>query len=314
MQRRGSVSSRHGSSAASKFFSIVTTVVLIGVPFTFAPNKASASSPSVPACAVGVGVGGTRNDDFALTRGGDGCVVIKYVVAGADVYETFNYTGVNQTWTLPSGITSAEFLLVGAGGGGSIGTNATYKGGNGGGGGYARGVRSVVAGQIYTVIVGEAGGGKEPVIISGTGATTVWRTPATFGGGGRGGSSVNFPHGFGSGGGRSAIRVAGATTDLVTAGGGGGAGATPNELTLNSNGGAGGGLVGTTVEAPRGGGGGTQSAGGARGTSGRGTSYNGTAGVAFAGGNSNDEGGGGGGGWFGGGGGGDTGRDRKSVV
>jgi CshA-type fibril repeat protein len=294
-------------SATPNFFSLLTTVVLVGLPFAFEQNKASASSPSVPACAVGVGVGGTRNDSFALTQGGHGCVVIKYVVAGSDVYETFNYTGVDQTWTVPSGITSAEFQLVGAGGGGSISSDVTFKGGNGGGGGYARGVRTVVAGQTYTVIVGEAGGGKAPVIISGTGASTVWRTPATYGGGGRGGSIVNSPHGFGSGGGRSAIRVAGATTDLVTAGGGGGAGSTPNELTPHSNGGAGGGLVGTTVGAPRGGGGGTQSAGGAAGTSGWGAAYNGTAGVAFAGGNSNDEGGGGGGGWFGGGGGADTG-------
>ena len=298
---------RQFSSASSRACALVATIVLIGLPISLDAQKASASGSSVPTCVIGTGVGGMRNDNVALTRGGDGCVVIKYVLAGADVYETFRFTGADQTWTVPTGVTSAEFLLVGAGGGGSIGTDATFKGGNGGGGGYARGVRTVVTGQIYTVIVGEAGGGRAPVIISGSGGSTVWRTPATYGGGGRGGSIVNSPHGYGSGGGRSAIRVAGATTDLVTAGGGGGAGSTPNQLTPHSNGGAGGGLVGTTVGAPHGGGGGTQSAGGAGGTSGWGAAFNGTAGTAFTGGNSNDEGGGGGGGWFGGGGGADIG-------
>jgi hypothetical protein len=74
----------------------------------FSLGGADAASSS-PACASGVGVGGTNNGTAASTAGGNGCVVIKYVDAGVVTYETFNYTGVDQTWTVPSGVTSVIF-------------------------------------------------------------------------------------------------------------------------------------------------------------------------------------------------------------
>ena len=256
-----------------------------------------AHATSTPACSSGVGVGGPDSNTVANTVGGHGCVVIKYVDAGVVTYATFNYTGEDQTWTVPSGVTSAIFFLLGAGGGGS--TYATF--GDGGGGGYATGSYSVTAGQIFTIIVGQAGGGYQGT--SGTVGNCL-HTPLTYGGGGQGGScqvDVYAPGSlfYSSGGGRSAIRISGATTDLATAGGGGGGGY--GGTSAGGGGGGSSGVAGGT--GANGGGGGTQSAGGAKGYSGR---NNGTAGAAFLGGRSDDEGGGGGGGRFGGGGGGDN--------
>ena len=139
----------------------VVVVVLLAALFVAFPDRnfslggADAASSS-PACASGVGVGGTNNGTAASTAGGNGCVVIKYVDAGVVTYETFNYTGVDQTWTVPSGVTSVIFYLLGAGGGG-VPMAGGY--GDGGGGGYATGTYTVSSGQVLTVIVGQGGGG-----------------------------------------------------------------------------------------------------------------------------------------------------------
>jgi len=128
-------------------------------------------------------------------------VVIKYVDAGVATYATFNYTGADQTWTVPSGVTSASFHLLGAGGGGSDESDVTYKGGNGGGAGYAAGTYTVTAGQVYVVIVGQAGGGAASVDVGASvrgGGYREYRTPATYGGGGRGGSISNGDRWFDS--------------------------------------------------------------------------------------------------------------------
>ena len=302
----------------------IAAVALFATLFVAIPDRnwtlRDAHATSTPACSSGVGIGGTRNAAIANTIGGHGCVVIKYVDAGVATYATFNYIGADQTWTVPSGVTSASFHLLGAGGGGSDTSHGTYKGGNGGGAGYAAGTYTVTAGQVYVVIVGQAGGGVASVDV-GVSVRGVeyreYRTPATYGGGGRGGSISSWIPGYASGGGRSAIRLQGATSDLATAGGGGGAGSTPNTVTGGSiaNGGPGGGTSGTASGATYGGGGGTQSAGGSGGSSGWGSvpPYGGTSGAQFLGGDSGDEGGGGGGGWFGGGGGGDSGNANSAL-
>jgi hypothetical protein len=127
-----------------------------------------AHATSTPACSSGVGIGGTRNAAIANTIGGHGCVVIKYVDAGVATYATFNYTGADQTWTVPSGVTSASFHLLGAGGGGSDESDATYKGGNGGGAGYAAGTYTVTAGQVYVVIANTEH--QQPMAVAGAAA------------------------------------------------------------------------------------------------------------------------------------------------
>lgn len=275
--------------------------VVVGSTFVLVPGSAHAAASSTPSCTSEVGYGGTPSATVASTRGGNGCVVIKYTVSSVDYYETFNYTGSNQSWTVPAGVASATVFLLGAGGGGA----SIAVGGKGGGGGFVRGTLAVTPGDSYDVIVGQAGGGVAAANLSGN----TWRTPATFGGGGRGGSLLSITSGYASGGGRSAIRVSGSSNDLVSAGGGGGGGYSNVSVRSEGNGAPGGGLSGLTSGAPAGGGG-TQVAGGAGGISGWGATYNGGSGVKFAGGDSNDEGGGGGGGWYGGGGG----ADINSTV
>jgi large repetitive protein len=231
-----------------------------------------------PTCAANVGKGGIQSTTLASTKAGNGCVAISFAASGVNSTVTFNYTGTNQSWTVPTGVTSATFYLFGAGGGGNSRTS-------GGGGGYATGAYSVTAGQVYTIIVGEGGGGDVAVTVSGL---TGKYTKVTYGGGGRGGSTEfdAYIGTFSSGGGRSAIRAPGASTDLATAGGGGGGG-------YGVCGFGGGGLSGVGVR------GGTQIAGGASawpavsGAAGNGSAYRG--------GDSNNEGGGGGGGYYGGG-------------
>ena len=237
-----------------------------------------------PSCAAGVGKGGVKTSTIANNKGGNGCVGITYKVSGVNTTTTFNYTGSDQSWTVPTGVSSATFYLIGAGGGGGI----SYAGG---GGGYATGTYAVTAGQVLKIIVGQGGGGARFAAVSGYPGSY---TPLTYGGGGRSGSfSSGWEGYFSSGGGRSAIRLPNTNTDLATAGGGGGA----------AYGECGFGGGGTTASGP-GTTGATQSSGGIGGTSGN--NYPGTKGAAYLGGDSKDEGGGGGGGFFGGGGGGDN--------
>ena len=70
-------------------------------------ERVEAAPTPAPSCATGVGVGGTNSATLSMTRGGNGCAVIVYVAGGATQYETFNYAGADQTWTGPSGVSSA---------------------------------------------------------------------------------------------------------------------------------------------------------------------------------------------------------------
>ncbi len=209
----------------------------------------------------------------------------------------FSYTGGDQSYTVPAGVTSITVKMWGAGGGGGF-LGGWTMGFSGGAGGFTQGTIAVTGGQVLTVIVG--GGGVGAFQYNNT-------TTSSYGGGGSacnaGGTDCRYG---GQGGGRSAIRNGG--TELMTAGGGGGGGASRN-ASISSYGGAGGGLIGedgNNDQYPYGGGrGGFQTVGGSSCTA---CTGNGTAGTQFQGGHagptSQGYGGGGGGGWFGGGGGG----------
>lgn len=233
-----------------------------------------------PSCAASVGKGGVQAATLALSKGGNGCVGITYKSAdGTYTPVTFNYTGVDQSWTSPAGATSLTFFLIGAGGGSSV----INGNGPGGSAGFTTGTYAISAPTTFKVIVGQGGFSLG--------------NASTYGGGGPGGGAEG---GYGSGGGRSAIRLGSINADLITAGGGGGGGYN------NFCGGVGGGNVGgdavkrNSVD----GGGGTQTAGGVGGFSIN--NLTGTAGGAYQGGTGRDGSGGGGGGYFGGGGGGDN--------
>jgi uncharacterized repeat protein (TIGR02543 family) len=275
----------------------LSVVVSLGIGLAGAPaaNAVGGTVDTKPNCAPGAGVAGVTSNVAANTHGGNGCVLVKYVSSGTTYFETFNYSGSNQTWTVPAGVNTATFILIGAAGGGTLWTAGAAWKQNGGNGGFTTGNYSVTPGSNFTIIVGE-GGTATSTLVSGC-----YYSNLTYGGGGKGGScfatSVQNT-GHASGGGRSAIRVAGAVDDLATAGGGGGGGA-------QGPGGAGGGVKGTTPTGPWPGTGGDTTTAGTGGTSGNG--WPGLAGSKYQGGNGRDEGGGGGGGWYGGGGGGDNG-------
>lgn len=200
--------------------------------------------------------------------------------------EVFNYTGFDQQWVVPLGVSQVFIDVFGAQGG----TSTTP--GAGGLGGKVRAVLNVTPGETLFLMVG------------GQPTTRV----ALYGNAGNGGTNASSTTNISMAGGgmsavyRNSINMANA---IMVAGGGGGGG-------KSRNGGAGGGLTGlvSTDDATRGGKGGTQLAGGAGGTPLDGQITNPTAGQLGLGGTGGiinsgtwNSGGGGGGGYYGGGGG-----------
>ena len=235
-------------------------------------------------------------------------IVFSFVGNGwGQTTQTFSYTGSNQTFTVPAGVTSVTVYLHGGGGaGGSCGNGSitTSNAGGGAGGSFSSKILSVIPGQTYTVTVG-AGGVAATVgsTSGGAGGNSIITGPAgtitAYGGGGGGGAANNQAGVAGVAG-----AVGSGTTNFS-----GGAGAAGNQSTTNGNGASGGG----------GGGGGSGSVGLAAsgknaGTGGGGTYIGGTGGGGSSnatwnngGGGSVPGGGGGGGhnytttGWVGGG-------------
>ncbi len=196
--------------------------------------------------------------------------------AGAEtVSKTFYYTGAEQAFTVPEGVTSVQVVATGAGGG------TAKEGATGGRGAVVSGDLTVAPGETLFVDVG--GIGQEAL--------------GGFNGGG---------NGYGSGGGASDVRTTMRSepntleSRLVVAAGGGGGG---YESCLGGAGGdagksgAQGGSCG--IKGGTGGGAGTETAGGLGGVGEYGPAEAGSLG---AGGNGVSDGGGGGGGLYGGGG------------
>ena len=166
--------------------------------------------------------------------------------------QTFSYTGSQQTFTVPSGVTTITIKAWGGQGGMY---NSSWGAGKGG---YSTGTLNVSSGEtLYIYVGGQGNSSGSNVQISGG-----------FNGGGyaRGYTSGAYA---GSGGGASDVRSSGnaLTNRVIVAGGGGGAG---GYISYVLNGGYGGGSTGGTGDPWRsnynGGSGGTQSAGGAQGS------------------------------------------------
>ena len=210
-----------------------------------------------------------------------------------------NTTGTSGTFTVPTGVTSVNLRVYGAGGG--SGNPNTCAGG--GGGGYAEGTLAVTATQVLHVAVG-MGGEYSP----GSGPS---QSDETYFGGGRG------TGGGASGGGLSAVLAESTETTLAAPDayvvGGSGAGGFNNGSGSKSKGGAGGGLIGfaggqsasfTQEGSSQTAGGGSQTAGG---ESGEGFESDTGDGKLFEGGDSfGNHSAGGGAGYYGGGGGNDN--------
>lgn len=192
------------------------------------------------------------------------------------VTTAFAYTGAEQSYVVPPGVTSVVIEAWGAQGDSAHG--------GGGLGGYLKSRHAVIPGETLVVRVGGAGSLATP----------------GFNGGGDAESGIG-PVG-GGGGGMSDVRQGGsAFSDVIVVAGGGGGGGTDSNNGDPGRGGDGGFPAGDSGEdgfhSASGGGGGNPAAGG-RGSRG------GTDGSAGQGGTGAETGGGGGGGWFGGGGGG----------
>ena len=211
---------------------------------------------------------------------------------------TFSYTGAQQTWTVPAGVTSITFAAAGARGGTG---SSNIAGGNGA---TLSGTLAVTPGQTIYVNVG----GQGTVSAGG------------FNGGGSGGTSA------GGGGGASDIRIGGTTLTnrVIVAAGGGGSGASPSYTPsagaggsgsfCNSPWGYGGGFGGGCASGTAGGcsggtassygtggaGGGLSSGGGTAGSGGGVLGQVGSLGQGGNGGTSVNGAGGGGGGYYGG--------------
>ena len=196
--------------------------------------------------------------------------------------QTFSYTGAQQTFTVPSGVTSIVIDAYGAEGG--IGWRGCTVSVNPGKGGRVQVTLSVTPGEALYIYIGGEGSLHNNSGDDGEGG---WN-------GGGDGDSWGSGGGGGGGGGTDIRRGGTALANRILAvGGGGGSGC--NHCT-GDEGGDGGGLTGQNGE--RGGNykgfGGTQSAGGATG---------GALGVGGDGGGTGSKtGGGGGGGYYGGGG------------
>jgi hypothetical protein len=151
----------------------------------------------------------------------------------------------STTWTCPTGVTSLDVELWGAGGPG--GGSASKGGGGGGGGAYSKKTLSVTPGYEYALTIGTDGGNTSFAYGETTLVLAKGGQPGDNGDPGFGGQASEcigeVKHSGGDGGG----------SDYDAAGGGGGSSAGP-EADGNDGGYANGGTPGTGAEAPTGGG------------------------------------------------------------
>ncbi|NTW31829.1 MAG: hypothetical protein HGB12_04260 [Bacteroidetes bacterium] len=205
--------------------------------------------------------------------------------------QTFNYTGSQQTFTVPVCISSVSIKMWGAGGGGG-GTNAE---GAGAGAYVTSSNYGVTPGANIIVIIGQGGGaglGNGTAGLGGTGYRAGGNGTTGTGGGGGGGGSTSFGTLIASGGGGGAY---GGGPGLGATGSSGGNGGHNPGSGFSYGGGGGSGTAGAVGAATTGGAGGT---GGTTqtGTNGDGNANNGAGGGSSAGtsGNGNTATGGGG--------------------
>lgn len=164
--------------------------------------------------------GGTTGQ--ALTKNSNTDMDFTWATSGGGTMYQTTFTSTNATWSIPSGVTKIEALVVSGGGGGG-GTSATAGnyGGGGGAGGFVCKFITLSGDTTLNIVVGAGGAGGAAggsgsaggtSSITGNQSSTVY---ATIGGGGYGGAAGGTQGGTGaSGGGRG-------TTGYSYCGGGG---------------------------------------------------------------------------------------------
>ncbi len=153
--------------------------------------------------------------------------------AGGMITQNFAFTGTQQTWTVPAGVTSINVVANGAQGGDVLVAEWTPQGMAGAPGGRVASTMAVTPGQVLYINVGGKGAGSSAAGAAGG-----------YNGGGNAASHFGLYSGAG-GGGASDIRVGGTVLSnrVLVAGGGGGAGGDSGPTA----GGEGGGLTGGTA-------------------------------------------------------------------
>jgi len=157
-----------------------------------------------------------------------------YVKIPAATNRTVDFT-TSGTWVCPSGVYSAEFLVVGAGGGGGGADNsvatATGCGGGGGGGAVVKQTLPTTPGNSYTITVGAKGtggnataganGGYSEIVLSGT---SLLRAFGGAGGEGKDDTDTVLRAAYGSYSGGGGEAASSPSDSSIQSGGGGGAG------------------------------------------------------------------------------------------
>ena len=139
---------------------------------------------------------------------------------------TISPTSSQQTWIVPSRVTSVNLILIGAGGGG--GGNDRLGGADGYPGDQFNGPLSVTPGDVLTFSVGARGRRGMPSTGQGAGAGgTVQSIGAGAGGRGGAAGSIGSSGGGGGGGGATSLKL-NSTLIAVACGGGGGGGGGDN--------------------------------------------------------------------------------------
>jgi hypothetical protein len=301
------------SSASPNPGNVASTVTLSGSNFRSGISSVTLGSTSGISFSVGSSSSGTFTmplDSGTLSIVNSG-ITTNSVTQNGKTYSTinlsrnpyaqpFNFSGAQQTWTVPTGVTSVTVKVWG--GGGATGGSAVQTWG--GASGFSSGTLSVSSGQSYPVIVGGGGSHSRNAAVGGG-----------FGGGGGSGNPQGY-EGASSGGGYSGVffqNVSFGNARIMAGGGGGGAGCGntggyANNTGQSGFGGSGGGSSGQASSGTySGGGGGSQSGGGSAlggGAPGQnGGQLSGGFGNGFLSSPNHSSGGGGGGGYYGGAGG-----------
>jgi len=164
------------------------------------------------------------------------------VTTGGYTIHTFNSSG---TFTVGSGISTVDYLVVGGGGGGG-----GSVGGGGGGGGVATGTVSVSA-QAYGITVGAGGAGGALFAAGSSGGNSVFNGITAIGGGGGAHSGSGVSGGSGGGGAQNTAGGGAGTGGQGNSGGAGEAG--PNYCGGGGGGGGAAGANATTIDGGNGG-------------------------------------------------------------
>jgi prepilin-type N-terminal cleavage/methylation domain-containing protein len=215
-------------------------------------GKYAASTPTgAEACATGTITGMTGTYSWTCVNGGLSSETCATVTA---TYAIQSFTTVGTaSWTVPAGVTSVEYLVVGGGGGGSgMYSGGYYISGGGGSGGFVTGTLSVSS--SVSLGVGAGGTGGPTGANGGQGGNSFFGTITGYGGGG-GGTYSGPGLAGGSGGGASAPGNPGTSPGGAATQSGSSSGGYGNSGGSGINDGAGGNMAG-------GGGGGAGSVGG----------------------------------------------------